>query len=334
MYDTEVIVENGLPQAISTCRRPIPDTATPIEQLIEFNYRINLVAGANVPLSINDVARRLQDELSQIYLTCDYTTSEDFYTYSITSNPPDALSSYPCLESEVEPGSDCYNINGAFTATIFYPTDGRRLVEAEITDPLVYNSFANSLSIIFGSGALDGGKVVSTSFGEITNAQPDTIRPTNPKGAPNTGAIVGGVIGGLALLLLILAGVYIARRRKQDRDYLGAEELEDEEPWQRERKSFGHDEASEDMSGTGPLSERLNVLIVNEEESLMTGFMPPEDPRPADEFDASPTFVATDDIIDEDQRSAMKAQTERELGARPKDVRGERDYSIADTVDL
>jgi hypothetical protein len=178
---------------------------------------------------MSSIALRLQDELSQEYLTCQFVSGQDFLTDAVSSLPGDVVNAAAsCGENEAEAGSDCYVVDGAFTVTIFYLPDGTRrkrglqntnqsepTTSSTITDPNVYESFSTSLQAIFASGTLSGPRVTSLGLQGITNSDV----PTSVPKTVDTPAIVGGSIGGLIALcfivLLIVLGIQGYRRQKR-----------------------------------------------------------------------------------------------------------------------
>jgi hypothetical protein len=207
-------------------------------------------------LVASSIALRLQDELSQQYLTCTFPPGQDFYTHAVSSLPGDAVNTTAsCSESQVADDSECYFVDGTFTATIFYmPLDdssrrGRYLqssggepatgtdaakTSTAITDPNVYQSFSAALNDIFASGSLAGNRVTSLEYQGITNSDVPTSAPREV----NTPAIVGGTIGGFLALcliaLLVVLGVTAFRKRNRypeqvgGGDFLDTRDLEEE----------------------------------------------------------------------------------------------------------
>lgn len=257
-YATVVFVgPDKLPQANSTCRPAIPSSAESVEdQLVAFDYVANVKKGSNITLVASSIALRLQDELSQLYLSCDFPPGEDFYTDAVSSLPGDVVNfTASCSESQVAEDSECFVVDGAFTATIFYllsddssrrgrflqssggePTSGADGAEMNtgITDPNVYQSFSTALTDIFASGTLAGNQITSLGYQGITNSDVPTSAPQ----ATNTPAIVGGTIGGLLALcliaLLVVLGVTAYRKRNRypeqvgGGDFLSTRDLEEE----------------------------------------------------------------------------------------------------------
>jgi len=145
---TQITVgSDGLPQSTSTCRKGLPNSAAGVtNQLIAFDYVTNLVAGANVELAKSSITLRLQQQLVNVYLTCDYSLNSTttntiknqngFWTYRMSTAPPDVvLTNTPCTSAQKVNNYDCYRIQAAFTATIFYlPFTGRRALGQEKED--------------------------------------------------------------------------------------------------------------------------------------------------------------------------------------------------------
>lgn len=243
-YATVVFVgPDQLPQANSTCRPTIPSSAESVEdQLVTFGYVANVKKGSNITLVASSIALRLQDELSRQYLSCVFPPGLDFYTHAVSSLPGDAVNATAsCSESQVVDGSECYIVDGTFTATIFYLSSddssrrGRSLqssgggggaagaaqTNTAITDPNVYQSFSAALSDIFASGSLAGNRVTSLTYQGITNSDVPTSAPQTV----NTPAIVGGSIGGFLALclivLLVVLGVTTFRKRNRYPEQVG-----------------------------------------------------------------------------------------------------------------
>jgi hypothetical protein len=187
-------------------------------------------------LVMSSISLRLQEELSQQYLTCQFASGPDFLTDAIGSLPGDVVNvTASCTDTEVKTGSDCYVVDGAFTATIFYLPDGTRRKRGlqvsdqntpttsseQITDPNVYESFSTSLQAIFASGTLTGTRVTSLEFQGITNSDIPTAAPRTV----DTPAVVGGSVGGFIALcliaLLVVLGIQSYRKRKRYPEQVG-----------------------------------------------------------------------------------------------------------------
>lgn len=369
-YSTVVFIgPNRLPEKNSTCRPAIPSAATSVtNQVIAFDYVANVDPGSNITLAVSSISLRLQDELARQYLSCHFPPGEDFYTHSINSLPGDVVSTTSsCSSSQVVGNSDCYVVNGAFTAVIFYlpkssdsgsgSPSNRRLQDAgttstNITDPNVYQSFSQSLDDIFASGALQTAQVTGLQFeAVVNNASPG---PPSQQSA-NTGAIVGGIIGGLVLLILVAFAVYtIVRTNDRRRRYpqqVGPDDEDslnrpyEDDPSAQEDQPFAHipktsspddrsdqqrqqqrpdDEDEESLS----LARNVRVVVVNEDESLLSGVPPP--------------VGLYDDEAPDDEPKPPRFYKMRELGspssAQPSPTYYQpnpgRSYDVSDTVDL
>lgn len=246
-YQTKLFAgPDNLPQRNSTCRPALPGDATNIQQqLVRFDYAANLLPDSNATLALSAISLRLQSELSKEYLDCDFDEQKDFYTYAISSMPPDQLGSRACSASEQTGGTgdiECYTANGAFVANIFYLPSGsngvsrerqrelqkeqrdhynRKLLNTAISDPVVLESFSVSLQNIFASGALTGSRVVSTPFEGITNGgttDPPPAIEAPPAESRNVAAIAGGTVGGVVTALLIALALFVGIKRHRDRE--------------------------------------------------------------------------------------------------------------------
>lgn len=324
---------DGLLQRNSTCRKSIPSDAMNVQdQLVTFDYATNVLPGSNATLALMAISLRLQGELSQLYLDCNFDPGSDFYTYAVSSLPPDRLGNQSCSDDEAVGGYECYTAHGAFTATIFYlpeeDTNRRRLVtiSSTISDPNVLNSFSSALEDIFSSDALTGEQVMSTTYGgEITNAAP-------PESSRNVGAIAGGVIGGVAVATLLAVALYAGMRRQSERkgytekigDGSGDQKLEqekDDEPQGKQRKEEdekgsvkSNDEDSDEEKQEVEHEEDFNVIVVNDEEETFAS-MPVRRPVPLD-------------LPPDDEPQPPRFISREELNTPP------RVYSVSDTVGL
>jgi len=316
--------QDNLPQRNSTCRPSIPADATGVQQqLIAFDYTTNVLPDSNATLAVNAIALRLQTELTQLYLNCEFEPGSDFYTYAVSSAPSDSVASQACTEDQIVEDNDCYNANGAFVVTIFYLPSTRRNLGETITDVNVLDSYSDALEAIFSSGSLTGARVVSTTYNGITNADVSSR---------NAGAIAGGVIGGLVGLLLICVAVYLAVKRQRDRDSEDYQEQvgddnyilsQGETPEVEEREgvdavaatAIGRGETrgeTEIDDDTERLQDKIHVMVVNEEDESLASSVPirrPQAEAPDDE-PQPPRFLS------------------------PQELATPRDYSVSDTVDL
>jgi hypothetical protein len=294
----------------STCRRDPPADTTPVnEQLIGFDYILNVESGADLSLIIPSLADQIHDELAEDYLDCRYEeVAAPFYVYEQSSLPQDTLDSSACSAANQDVGADCYVINAGFTSYIFTFPENRRLLSGNITDRDVLESFSQSLENIFASGTLGGPNVISIQYLGISN---DAV-PEIPE-EDITGKVVGGVLGGLCLIALIVAAVVLgSRRERQRRQY--REQL---------RAIEAIDAAMH--SDDGSQSGNPGVAMVDDDESYGSGFqiMPGTYRK---EVPQEPTFfVPTDDMI---------SSINEDLGPSAYATQSPRKYDVANTVDL
>jgi hypothetical protein len=209
VIDRIVTDSDGQTGIETQCRRDIPSTATSItDQLIVYEYDLTTTPGTDVTFTTDKIATDIQKEMTKQYLICtfDNGSTTSFDTHTISSLPVDVAATTQTNCTTVDgTTADCYRINAAFTATIFYLNDnnnGRRNLQNgtatnatttnattttptnstttpattstksdSITDPLVYESFSSSLQSIFESGQLssDISNVMSTEFQGIVN---------------------------------------------------------------------------------------------------------------------------------------------------------------------
>ena len=245
----------------SQCRRDLPSTATRLtDQLIVYEYDITTTTGADVAFVTDTIATQVQKEMSRQFLTCTFNATEQdassFDTTTVSSLPFDAVATTTsnCTTADGTV-ADCYRINAAFTATIFYVDDAtrrrfrNRMLQQNtttatnttttgstpsdvITDPVVAEQFSSSLQSLFDSGqfASDIVSVKSTEFQGLANAADtndtntdDAIPPTDDDSQTDKslsgGQVAGSVIGtfiGLALIAIIVVFVVTRRRNTND----------------------------------------------------------------------------------------------------------------------
>jgi hypothetical protein len=298
----------------STCRQDPPVDTTPVnEQLIAFDYILNVEFGADLSLILPSVSGQIQDEIVADYLDCRYEEeAAPFYVYEQSTLPQDTPDSSGCTAGNQDIGADCYVINAGFTSSIFTFSDNRRLLSENITDGDVLKSFSQSLENIFGSGTLGGPNVISIQYLGISN---DAVPPV-PK-EDITGKVVGGVIGGLCLIALIVSAVILGKRRdRQHSQY---------------RKQIQAIEAidaanqSDDESQNGNLGRGKPFVVLDDDESYGSGFqiMPGTYRK---QVPQEPTyFVPTDE---------MKSSINDDLGPSAHATQSPRRYEAANTVDL
>lgn len=315
-YDTRISVDaNGDLGVTSTCRQDPPADTTPVnEQLVGFDYILNVESGADLSLIIPSLTSQIHDEVVEDYLDCQYEEgAAPFYVYEQSSLPQATPNSSGCTAGNQDIGSDCYLINAGFTSYIFTFPENRRLLSGNITDRDVLKSFSQSLENIFASGSLGGPNVVSIQYLGISN---DAV-PEKPK-EKIAGKVVGGIIGGLCLIALIVAAVMLGNRRERQHSQ-----------YRKQLKAIENIDAaieSDDGSQNGNPGDGKPFVVFNDDESYGSGFqiMPGANKK---QVPQEPTyFVATDDMLstlqDDLGPSAYAAQT------------SPRRYEAENTVDL
>jgi hypothetical protein len=235
----------------SQCRRSIPSTANRVtDQLIVYKYDVATVAGTDMFLIIDKIATQVQREISSQFLICTFddttttSTNDVFFSHTISSLPIDIVDTTTTTTvsncTSDDNSTDCFRVNAAFTATIFYLDDNtntRRSLQNgttstksdAITDPMVYESFSSSLQALFSSGKLtdDISSVLSTDFQGIANdgrndtptSSPDDNSGSQTDKSLSSGAVAGSVIGtliGLALIAVLVVLAITAFRRRND----------------------------------------------------------------------------------------------------------------------
>jgi hypothetical protein len=296
----------------STCRQDPPADTTAInEQLIGFDYILNVESGADLSLIIPSLTGQIQDEVVADYLDCRYEEGADapFYVYEQSSLPQDTPDSSGCTAESQDIGADCYLINAGFTSSLFTIADSRRLLSENITDGDVLKSFSQSLENIFASGTLGGPDVISIQYLGISN---DAV-PEVPK-EDNTGKIVGGVLGGLCLIALIAAAVVMGKRRERQHSQ-----------YREQLQAIDAAMQSDDESQNGNGGQGKPLTVLDDDESFGSGFqiMPGTHRKQAPQ---EPTyFVPTDDMV-----SAIRD----DLGPSAYASQSPRQYKAANTVDL
>lgn len=341
---------DGVEQSISTCRSPIPaeGSASSFDQIIGFSYTMNLdPSTTSLEDAIHDMEIVTQQELAEIYLTsnCSFIPGGDFYVHSITSYPVDVVSDITCA-SDVS-GTECFVIDAAVTASIFYLVDGRRLEPVEsIQDRNIRDSFSAALADIFGSDAVNQPGVESVEYAGISNG-------AVPRGGDDNegGKIAGAVIGTVAvcLLVVLLAMLFLKGRRRGGggntrSTYRSSRQVEDDDyeipPPPPER--YDMEGVKEDS--IDPLDELIKdttqVYILNDDEETAVSGLPDQARRQAEIDDDStmtpnaPQFVVPDaELTDQ----FLKSRSRSNKKSSPSSVstpasRGGRQYD--DTVDL
>lgn len=237
----------------SQCRRDIPSTASSVtDQLIVYEYDITTTPGSDVTFVTDTIATNVQKEMTNEYLTCTFnSTNGSFDTTTISSLPVDVVATTTSNCTTADGAlADCYRINAAFSATIFYYESQRRNWDRMlqnstastnattssstpsdvITDPAVAESFSSSLQSLFESGQLvsDLGSVTGTEFQGLKNADTndnatdDSIPPTDDDSQTDKslsgGQVAGSVIGTLiaVALIAVIVAFFITRRRNHN----------------------------------------------------------------------------------------------------------------------
>jgi len=384
--DDDIFSVSGTLEFNSTCRPDIPvNAASREEQLVAFDYDVDLALDIDPKTTWPSINKKIQDSLSQEYLTCRFIPfTQEFYTYSISSLPVDVASA-GCQNGG---SGQCYTVQAGISAMIFYldapvptgvpsvaptispvptasptimptalpttmsptgtptiaptlaPSESvptavpttpaptfitrRKLSGSTITDENVYNAFSKSLSDIFSSGILLDKTVLATRYRGITNAP--AFEPQD-KGSPNVGAIVGGVLGGLAALILIVLLIILVQKRRRSRPY--QQQLDEGDA----RLDNVAVEAGEEGAIETKTGSKEEVLIVHEEESEMSPPNPSVVSQEGQEI--SPRFLSTSGamIAPSDEFGGPAPYAEDDEGSLPIQPRS-RKYDVSDTVDL
>jgi hypothetical protein len=315
-FDTTRSVDaNGDVGLNSTCRQDPPADTTPVnEQLIGFDYILNVESGADISLIIPSLTGQIHDEVAEDYLDCRYEEgAAPFYVYEESSLPQDTINSSGCPAGNQESGADCYVINAAFTSFIFTFVESRRLLSETITDRDILNSFSKALENIFRSGTLVGPNIISIQYLGISN---DEV-PKEPE-EDNTGKIVGGVLGGLFFIALIVAALILGKRKEKERSQY-------RETVQAIDAIDAAIHSDDDSQPANSEEARPFNVVADDDESYGSGFqiMPGIFKKPIPQ---EPTFfVPTDDMI---------SSLESDLGPSPNATQSPRKYEMANTVDL
>ena len=311
---------NGETGVVSNCRLPIPATATSIEdQAIIFDYTLNLVAGADFDLAIDFIATRLHREITPKFLDCMFDPGSDFYVHALTSLPMDLPREEGCGGEDAE-GVDCYVVNAAFVSQIFYQPSQRRKLQASetITDANVYNAFTVAIDEIFASGALTEGfqDIISAEFNEITNEDPNEDESISSISAPrgsdkslSAGAVAGITVGAIVGVAIVAALVAFALTRSRKRN--GSKDAPSSEVFQ-EVDSLSSSEAADDDMSKGMIGDKsilsddtsfltseqpTKAYVLNDEQSLDTGFYPELTPQESQEEKQPPTFQTVGTVM-------------------------------------
>jgi hypothetical protein len=341
--------ENEDRAVTATCRPELPSDAESVtEQLIEFQYVLNVVNGTIIPLILAQVEDDISSGLVDALMDCRYTPGEDFYLYRMDSSPRDRTVAGCRLDEQVF-GATCFTVAGQLTTLYFYldeedANEGRRRrrldgssriggrsrelqtntpLEDQIADPNVAAAFAKALSDILNRTDIGGPNVVGTGFVGITNETP----PPPPKPENRTPKIVGGVFGaivGAALVGTLL--VFLLKRYNEEstnqyyQEAMDAvdSELDDTLPAELQpRSSYLVRDDDDDISGPGPMPF---FSTGSDNESRAVEFIGTADPNAA-----PPTPV---------ERVHMMEDTRRELGPQAYEATISRKFGSPNTVDL
>lgn len=211
----------------SECGAKMPEnTIDSYEQLITYDYLLNIDFGFEIEDILPTVETRLHESLKDEYLQCfPWEANQSFYVHKLDSKPLDTDSGEACTVAERTGSGSCHKLNGSLIAKIFYLPSTRRLQDANsteedpeqgITDQNVLDAFSSSIQGFFGSDEiLDIPGISESSFTAITNpAIQETSRDRK------VGPIVGGTIGGaVALALLCLLVFFGAKMYRNNRRY-------------------------------------------------------------------------------------------------------------------
>lgn len=219
----------------SACSRDIPEEAVKVvqDQVITFDYVLNLVPGYDVGDAIQFVQEVLHNELVADYLEADCnvvddsdSTAEGFRLHAFNSLPNDQVSAETCSSND----ADCYIVNASFTTTFFYLASKRfRSLQAQstITDSDVFDFFSAALQSVFENGNLtaENSEILGLMFETITNGDND-IEHGNDKDSLveseqqnsqliSSGALVGVVVGMCALIIALVVALFVFRRQRE-----------------------------------------------------------------------------------------------------------------------
>lgn len=354
-------------RAISvTCRPDLPSDARDVtDQLIQYDYVLNVPNGTVLALVLADVEERVSTRLTQTFLDCRFGLIREFYVYALNSAPNDRIAS-GCLRSEQVEGFTCYSIAGQLVATIFYidqeedregtSTRMRQLVNSNRTDPRrqmqeadeatqiaderVAEAFANALERIFNETTFES--VVASSFAGITNEVP----PPPPPPPNRTPRIVGGTIGGLVGAVLVGALIVVLLKRRteevnnqyyqQAMDAVDMEfdEMQTEPPGVRGATAnvvnYDDDDDDDEEEHRGEADMPVYTATKAESKSRAVEFIGTAAGDQEVRAATSPTTAPPTD----GQRERMLEETKRELGPATYDPHISRGYGVSDTVDL
>jgi hypothetical protein len=294
----------------STCRRDPPaDTTAVVDQLIGFDYILNVEPGADLSFILPSLADQIHDKVAEEHLDCRYEEGAPFYVYEESSLPRDTANSTGCTTGNQEVGGDCYVINAGFTLYVFEYAENRRQLSEVITDRDILKVFKKSLETIFASGAIGGANVISIQYLGISN---DEVPPIPKRDI--TAEVVGGVIAGLCLIALVIGAMMLGTRRQRQR-------TEYEEQVQALEDIDAAIQSDDEIQS---LNSEEKFVMVDEEASYGSGIQifPGKSKKEVKE----PTFfVPTDDML-----SSIQA----DLGPTTYSAQSPRQYGASDTVDL
>lgn len=335
-YDTKIeIGDDGFPQPVSTCRKDLPSWATVTNQLITFEYVMNVAPDSSVPLSVSTITMRLQDALSTRYLSCDFSDDTPiFYTYAVSSRPGDELSDKGCSSDQRYESNECYVVNGAFTVKIFNSddsTNARRLTETSnstiITDEVVYQSFTTSLHNIFDSGVFDSQQIQSTTFIGVTNSE-----VSSSSNKSQAGVVAGSVFG----VLIVVAAVSVLA-------FFGVGFLKKRQPYAEELDDQFSLSLYEDQSDRISLEREFRTTHDNDEIEVEEYDYEHNDsddqteqwqaPKVAESYSRPPRPASEEDALDRLVAMSMMSKIKEDLGPKTQPATPRR-YDVRDTVDL
>jgi hypothetical protein len=251
-------------------------------------------------------------------------------------------------------GADCYKVDGALTARLFYLSARRlrKLQDGEtITENAILEAFREAIRDAMASDKFADGfpSLLGAAFGSITNANVTDLdvfgdgatgSQRDIDDSASAGAIAGGVIGGILGAALIMLAVVMWVRR--DRDETKTRQLDKLA-----------DDSSSSSAGEENRAYNTTAIIVDEDDSLYTGvgmatsasmaedsvvgrdgFAVYKEEEPLDSR-RGPTFVSIkDDLLDTTAKPKIQESIRTELGTPTRTPSRKRDYGVPDTVKL
>ena len=288
---------------------------------------------------VQEIERELHNELAQQFLDCHFPPGQEFYTHQIESLPADLPSNTTCTQ----PNLECYTVDAAFDATIFYlPTERRTLADA-ISDPAVYDAFASFLEDEFRSGNLtaDLSAVVGMDFEMITNTASPTPAPRDPDRGISSPGILYIIIVGAGVLLFVIVFLVVQRRQRQSRWSRSTypERLEDSRPYNKSDVEEGESAAAANSKASSDVA----YIEGEEDESMISELLTTQAQiAPVEEETVDPMFIPTTYERDSEEsfpegeflRIDPNISFETAWGTPSYNAEDSRSYNVNDTVDL